>query len=101
MPGVGWGEPFALEDMPQMASALCARYLDSPSIGIGRTLYGPLDLPIESRPPAARVKLAVRSVERSPALPANVGSLIEAAIVLSAKGAFGPLLDKNVLLVAR
>lgn len=101
MPRIGWGEPFALEDMPQMTAAAGARDLDPTAIGIGRTLYGTLYLPVESRPTAARVKLAVRLVERRLALPAHVGSLLEMVVVLSAKGPFGALLDKDKFLLAR
>jgi len=56
-------EPLSDEDVTQMAAAVGAQDLGTPSVGIGNVFHGALDFVIETRPPTMRFKFVFRPVK--------------------------------------
>jgi len=98
VPRVPRGEPFAFEDMAQVAPATGALDLHALAIRVGESSDGPRYLLVEGRPTAVGFELVVREVERRTAPPALVRSGPEEPIVFPRKRWFGPLVDDHPLL---
>ena len=82
-------EVFAGEHMSEMAVALRAADLGARAIRIGNVLHGTLDFLIKTRPTATGMKLAIRSVEFCIALPAEIGSSPEFALIFTRERRLG------------
>src|SRR5438876_4032988 len=97
MPRVRRREALADENVAEMPAADAALDLDPLPVWIAQPLHRPRDLLIERRPPAARVELRRRDVERRVAPPAHVRAFLEEVVVLPAEGSFRSLVDDDPL----
>lgn len=90
-------EPFSLKHMSQMAFASGAHNFGALSVGIGQMNHGTLNLIIKTWPPAVRVELVRRSVQRRTALLTCVDPLFFVVGVQTGKRAFGAFVDDHAL----
>src|SRR5579859_947105 len=101
MPRVLRCEALPREDVAEMAAARGALDLDAPAILVGHAVDGAFDLLIERRPPAARVELRIRDVERRLAAPADVGAFQEEVVVRTGERVLGALVHDHACLFRR
>jgi len=92
-------EPFADEDMTQVAAAISAQNLRPPSVSIRNVFHSTLDFVIETRPPAMRFKLVFRPVKWSIAAFAQVGAVFLIVQQRTGKRPFRTFMEDDVFLL--
>lgn len=99
MPRVPWRESLPDKDMPEVTVASGAPDLDPFSVPVREVTNRSLDLLVEARPPAARVELVRRTIERGAALLADVGPARGRVFVLARERRLGPAVPDHALFV--
>jgi hypothetical protein len=89
MAGIFCGKALTGENVPQVRSAIAAKYFGTAAIGIGFVGYGARYLIVETWPAAKRFKLIFRPVQRSIAAAAYIQTLRLIVEQLAGKGALG------------
>jgi hypothetical protein len=95
-------EPLALEDVPQMPSAVVAHNLRAhhTKTWIGSLAHCAWDSIPEGRPPAARIEFVVRFVQRCLAARAGIHTSVRVVLIVCAgTGSFGALLAQDAELL--
>lgn len=97
MASIFWRVPFADKNVAQVSTTLLAGNLGSAAVGIGCLHNSAWDFLIKAWPTAARVKFAVRSIERGVTPTALVGALNEKILIFASKRGFGAFVNDNSL----